>query len=136
MEQRDLIKDQIEQLGKVLSRILSEFLGLKSKGQVTQGIINCNQSLQSELDLDVAEIGNLTKGELKIYLKHRKLTSEHLEVLSEYFKEIGKAGKKANHPQAQLWLIKAIELLEIADEFSRTLSLDRLNKKTEIEKEF
>lgn len=38
MEQRDLIKDQIEQLGRVLGKILVDFLGLKSGGQIEHGI--------------------------------------------------------------------------------------------------
>ena len=43
MQHRDLLKDQIEQLGKVLSGILADFIGMKtlrarSKNQVTINI--------------------------------------------------------------------------------------------------
>lgn len=38
MERRDLIKDEIEQFGRVLGVIIANFLGLKAKGEVTQGI--------------------------------------------------------------------------------------------------
>ena len=87
MEQRDLLKDQIEQLGKVLAKILSDFLGLKSNGNVTQGIEISNESLQSELDIDIEKIIALNKTELEEYVRNRKLTESHLELLSEYLKQ-------------------------------------------------
>ena len=58
MEQRDLLKDQIEQLGKVLAKILPDFLGLKSEGQISQGIEITNHRLRSELDIEIEELKN------------------------------------------------------------------------------
>jgi hypothetical protein len=133
MEQRDLLKDQIEQLGKVLANILSDLLGLKSKGQTSQGIEATNQRLQGELDIDIEKITTLTKKELKDYLKNRHLRAEHLEILSECLKEIGKGKIEENKKGAKMKLEKAIELLDIADEISKTMSFDRINKKKEIE---
>lgn len=133
MEQRDLLKDQIEQLGKVLANILSDLLGLKSKGQTSQGIEATNQRLQGELDIDIEKITTLTKKELKDYLKNRHLRAEHLEILSECLKEIGKGKIEENKKDAKMKLEKAIELLDIADEISKTMSFDRINKKKEIE---
>ena len=133
MEQRDLLKDQIEQLGKVLANILSDLLGLKSKGQTSQGIEATNQRLQGELDIDIEKITTLIKKELKDYLKNRHLRAEHLEILSECLKEIGKGKIEENKKDAKMKLEKAIELLDIADEISKTMSFDRINKKKEIE---
>ena len=132
MEQRDLLKDQIEQLGKVLANILSDLLGLKSKGQTSQGIEITNQRLQSELDIEIEKITTLTKKELKDYLKNRHLKAEHLEILSECLKEIGKGEIEKNKQATKVKLEKAIELLDIADEISKTMSFDRINKKNEI----
>ena len=132
MEQRDLLKDQIEQLGKVLANILSDLLGLKSKGQTSQGIEVTNQRLQSELDIEIEKITTLTKKELKDYLKNRHLKAEHLEILSECLKEIGKGEIEKNKQATKVKLEKAIELLDIADEISKTMSFDRINKKNEI----
>ncbi|MDY0280444.1 MAG: hypothetical protein RBR35_07770 [Salinivirgaceae bacterium] len=133
MEQRDLLKDQIDQLGKVLAKILSNFLGLKSNGKVSQGIELTNQSLQSELDINIDKLTTLSIKELPNYLKSRKLNAGHLEILSEYLKEIGIIEMNKNRENAELYLRKAIELLNIADEISKTISLDRMNKKCEIE---
>mgnify|MGYP006429408207 CR=1 FL=1 len=76
------------------------------------------------------------KTELEIYVKNRKLTEGHLETLSEYFKEVGIAKTETNKIEAQLYLAKAVELLEIADEVSKTMSIDRINKSSEIKNYF
>lgn len=132
MEQRDLLKDQIEQLGKVLGRILSDFLGLKSAGKADLGIEITNQRLQSELDIDIEKLTALSKSALKEYLANHKLTAEHLEILADYLKEIGIEKLKENPLTARVWLEKAIELIDIADELSETKSYDRINKKNEL----
>lgn len=133
MEQRDLLKDQIEQLGKVLAKILSDFPGLKSSNNVAQGIEISNERLQNEADINIEKLITLHKAELAEYVKNRKLTEGHLETLSEYLKEAGKAKAESNkNTEAQSHLAKAIELLGIADEISKTMSFDRVNKKNKI----
>ena len=132
MEQRDLLKDQIEQLGKVLAKIMSDFLGLKSVGNVPQGIEISNERLQSELDISIVKLMSLNKNELKDYFNSRKLTEAHLEVLSEYLKEIGIEKTQTNKAEAALYLERAIELLDIADEMTKTMTLNRINTKNNI----
>lgn len=132
MEQRDLLKDQIEQLGKVLAKILSNFLRLKANNSVAQGIEISNEQLQSELDIDIEKLITLKKTELAEYVKNRRLTESHLETLCEYLKEVGLAKTEINKTEGQLCLEKAVELLDIADEISKTMSFDRINRKNEI----
>ena len=124
---------QIEQLGKVLGKILADFLGLKSKGQVSQGIEISNEQLKSELDIDINKLITLPKNELKDYLLKRKLTENHLEILSEFLMEIGKSKIESNTADAKIYLEKSLEILEIADEVSKTMSFDRINRKKKIE---
>jgi hypothetical protein len=133
MEQRDLLKDQIEQIGKALAKILSELIGLKSKGQISQGIEITHQSLKGELDLETEQISTLTKKELKDYLINRHLKADHLEILSECLTEIAKGEIEQNKKYIKVKLEKAIELLNLADEISKTMSFHRINKKKEIE---
>ena len=49
-------------------------------------------------------------------------------------KEIGIEEMKTDKAKAKLYLLKAIELIEIADESTKTMTFDRMNLKTEIEK--
>ena len=132
MEQRDFIRDQIEQLGRVLGQAIASFLGLKSTGNVSKGIEVANQQLKSELDIDINELLNLSKIELKKYFNNRNFSDEHLEQLAEYFKEIGKSKVDYDKKGAKTHLKKAITLLEIVDETTKTMSFERINKKTEI----
>ncbi len=59
MEQRDLLKDQIDQLGKVLAKILSDFLGLKAKGQASHGVEISNHRFQRELEINIERLAYL-----------------------------------------------------------------------------
>ncbi len=132
MEHRDLLKDQIEQIGKVLAQILSNFLGMKTQGQAGQGMEIASERLQSELDIEIDKIIKLTKKDTLEYLKNRKCTSEHLDILSEYLNETGREAIGKNKKVAKLMLEKAIELLDIADEISGTIAFERIDKKNEI----
>lgn len=133
MEQRDIIMDQIEQLGKVIAKIMSDFLGLKSKGNFALGIEISNERFQDQLDINIEELITLNKSELKEYFKNKKLTWTHLEVLSEYLTEIGIEKLKGDKTTAIKYLKKAIDLLDTADEISKTISFGRINKKSNIE---
>ena len=132
MEQRDLLKDQIEQLGKVLAEIISDFLKLKSNGNGVKGIEISNERLQSELDIDIEKLITLNLSELKTYLEVHKLTDVHLETLADYLLEIGKMEIGHNEAHAKLKLVKAFELLDLAEDISKTISFDRIHKKNEI----
>src|SRR5690606_16419312 len=131
MEKRDILKDQIEQLGKVLARILSQLEGLKSEVQISQGIDLASEQLRCELEIEIDGLVNLTKKELEEYLKHRKFTAEHVVLLSACLKEIGKVQMEKKNNDAIIKFEKAIELLDIADEISQTVSFDRINRKNE-----
>jgi len=133
MEQRDLIKDQIEQLGKVLGKILSGFLGLKSSGETSVGIEISNEQLKNELDIDLSQLLELDKYDLKKYLTSRKLSAEHIEILSKYLEEIGLRKLTENKIEADKYLSKTLILLELVDEISKEMSFERINRKSRIE---
>lgn len=132
MEQRDLLKDQIEQLGKVLAKLLAGFLGLKEEGKASQGIAVINEQMKGKLDLDILLIARLGKAELKTYLQDRQLRGEHIETLSDYFKEMGLSAVNTAPSESKIWLQKAIDLLDVADEVSGTLSFERIQRKAKM----
>ena len=133
MERRDLIKDQIEQLGRVFGAILARFLGTKAAGNLTEGIEIANESLQSQLDLDVDLILTLDTPELKEYLTQRKLSSEHLETLADYF--IAWADATAANPKKARTLYQTVlRLYDIIDAWSDLYSLARFEKEKQIRK--
>ncbi|WP_242204585.1 hypothetical protein [Aestuariivivens insulae] len=131
MERRDLLKAQVEQLGKVLAKILADFLKLP-KGD-SRGVELTNQRFQNELDIDIEKLKALTKEETEDYLRSLNLTADHLEILSEYIKEIGLTKIEEDKVAAKVWLKKAIDILDFADKISKTVSFIRINKKAVID---
>jgi hypothetical protein len=133
MEQRDLIKDQIEQFALALRKIISNFLGYKSEGETTQGIEISNEQISNELNIDVADILSSNESDLKEYFEGNDMTAEHLELLSTYLEEIGRTLIINGNAKSKVYLEKSIELLELADVLSKTISFERMNKKSNVE---
>lgn len=133
MERRDLIQDEIEQLGRVLGKMLAMLLGLKSRGKVNEGISVVQQELMTQLDIDINQLLKLSGDELTAYLKQWNLTSEHLETLSAILLESGRDEVVHCDPEAVLRLQRSAELLDIADVISKTASFERMAKRSEIE---
>jgi hypothetical protein len=133
MERRDIIQDEIEQLGRVLGTILATFLGMKSQGKVQEGMEAAEQQLQSHLDLDVPKMLQLEGRDLIDYLQGLRFTADHLEDLSAYLLESARDQLADCDPEAVLRVQKAMELLDIADELSKTASLERMGKKSMME---
>ena len=132
MQQRDIIKDQIEQVGKVLGQLLSKFLDLKTMGEERQAVEVTKQELKDELDIDVEALLDFDKEALKDFVGNKNLAEKSLEILSDYLRKIGSTKEKSFPKEAIRYYQKAIEMLELADEVSGILSFDRLNLQKEI----
>ncbi len=84
MEQRDYLKKQIDQLGQVLAKILSDLIGLKNRGELNTGIEMTNQTLKNELDFDLQDIVDIPTDKFIDTIKGQKdLTNENIEKLAE-----------------------------------------------------
>lgn len=134
MQHRDLSKDQIEQLGKVLSGILADFIGMKTRGETAQGISNLSQQFKEKLDLELDSLLSLSQIELIDYLESRQIFPNQLEIISDCLKEMGSANLDVNEKLARTQLERALVLLDYVDVKTKTLSLDRNDKKMEIER--
>jgi hypothetical protein len=84
MEQEDYIKRQIDQLGYILGKILTHLFGLKTQGQITDGIGVVNPILKNELNLTVDELISIP-AEKFIYTlaEYKNLNDENLGSLAE-----------------------------------------------------
>jgi len=129
MEQRDLLKEQIEQMARVLGKILADFLGLKSQGKVSQAIEISNQQFKSELDIDIDILVSLSNKELKKYLTKKRLSNEFLETITEYLIEITSDPSSDNYTL----LNTALHIIEIVDNRSNSISFNRIKQKEKIQ---
>lgn len=132
MERRDILKDQIEQFGRVLGQLISQFLGLKAEGKILQAIEQTNKNLKSKLDIDIGKIINSDHQELSNYLESRKLHPENLERLIDYLIEIGEYKFELNDKEGIRIFKRVLEMYQILDTNSNLYSFNRVKKEDKI----
>ena len=134
MQQRDILKDEIEELGRVLGRILATFLGWKSEGDPVRGTEMANEQLASELDISVEYLLALDESALREWLTSRHWSPSHMEVLAQYLAAVGTESVNTDRAEAERYLRTALFLLDIADDLSATLSFERLSLRGDVER--
>jgi hypothetical protein len=132
MEQRDLIKDQIEQIGKVLGAIIAGFFGLKAQGKVEQGIEISNEKLKEGLDIDINKILNFKYQKLSDYLDNLNISSGNIEKLIDYVIEIGEHKLVVDKKQGVRIFERVLEMYDILDAKSNIYSFARIKKEERI----
>ena len=130
---RDTLQAQIEQIGKNLNRIVTKFLEIELIEDPDFEIRKTNQELKDELDIDLVKISQYEVSEIYTYLKARKLTAKHVELIATYVESIAKMELTIDPANAKAFFRKTIDLLTVADDVSESLSLERIRKKKEIE---
>ena len=128
---RDLLQAQVEQMGKALGKVLVNVLNLESTGKLNKGIEVCNEELSTLLNINISELLDFSFDDLRLFVEERNLTDGHLEILSQYFTEVG-LHQQALGLTAHAAYLKAIDLLTLADDISQTFSLERLESKNNI----
>jgi hypothetical protein len=131
MEKRDLILDQIEQLGYFLRKMFAAFLDKNSAGNTTEALDLVTNEFKSDLDFDLPLFVDLSNEEMKIYVLNFKFNEQNLENLSELLKEMSSSKSFVKETSNQ-YLKKALELLDFADETSNSFSFERNNRKNQI----
>jgi len=132
MEQRDFLTKQIEQMGKVLAKILADILQLPTTVEPEESIAQSTRQLKELLDIDLDELNALSPSELTVYLKLRNFNPQLLESLATYLQAIGEKQEILNKPSALASYRTALQLLDTADVISETFSYKREQMKQEL----
>lgn len=128
MIRQDYFKRQIDQLGKVLAKVLSDLLGLRSQGNSHQGIEITDLALKSELGIGVEDLVAMDDASFIADLKNKfDLHSDHLESLANILLEIGENSENVNIQQSKIFK-KSLLLLEEVEKKDSTFSLERRMK--------
>lgn len=130
MEQKDTLLKQIELLGRVLGKAVSQIIESKS-GNIHLVVENTQQTLQAELNLNLEKLIRLKENDLQAYLTSLNFNAAHLEKLSEYLEVVAKTKTTETH----IFLQKAITLLDIADAVSASMSFTRISRKQKLQKQ-
>jgi len=110
---RDMLKDEIEQIGKVFAKIIGCFFQLKAKGNPALAIKIANEQFKDELNINVQRMLKLTNDELQQYFNSRKLQTEHLKLLTDYMLEVAKYQLLTRDENAKKTLVKVLEIEDL-----------------------
>ena len=126
MKQDDYFLKQIDLLGRILGKIVSDLLKLKSKGEIMESIEITTQALKNELDLNLNEILLLNNDKFVTFLKEeKKFNSEHLEKIAEILFVLGHDHVSENRINI---LEKSLTIYEYLNRNSMTYSPERIKR--------
>ncbi len=132
MERRDYFKKQIDQLGRVLGKILADFLALKSTSKVGEAIESVVQSLNTKLDLDPEMLADAPRSEIVDKLiRVYGFNNDNLELLANIL--LTAAEERQDDP---LWkklmghsltIFRYLETVDATYSLERRFKIDKIN---------
>ena len=131
MERRDYLMAQIEQIGKVFSKILLGFKEEKIQDSIDSAIDKANSNFLNQTNVSIGQILKLKDIELKEYLKNKVLTTNHIDIIVNYLLEIVNS-KYLNNENKILYLQKTLELHLVSDQLFQAISFGNNQKQAEI----
>jgi len=137
LQQEDYIKRQIDQLGRVLGKILADLMGLKARGQASLEIESVSQALKTELGLTIDDLTLIpTDSFLTTLLDTKKFSDNNFEQLAEIMFLIAEELNIKNTDVGKMKQLyeRALIIFEILDKTSSTYSFDRHSKIEKIKK--
>lgn len=123
MEQQDYLIRQINQLSRILGKVLTDLIGLKNKGLLKDGIEMTNQTLKSELNLDIKELIDIrTDVFINVLISEKGFVNDSLDKFAEILWLIANQSKDVDKRKMYDKCLLIYQYLEKAD---KTYSLDR-----------
>jgi hypothetical protein len=84
MVRKDYLENQIDEIGKVLTKIISDFFGFQNKGNQNINLAIVTKTLSEKLDLDLDQIIKIPNSEFVDFLiQNKKFSNQSLDKLSE-----------------------------------------------------
>ena len=133
MVYRDYLKKQIDELGRVLGKLLADLISLKTQEKAELGIEIVNQTLKTELDLDLPKILSLSEEE--IIEKLEKMTSDYkligvyADIIYEMLDDLNyEKAKKADLLKKILALYEHVEMKRSTFSFENRTKIEMIKK--------
>ncbi len=132
MRQDDYFLRQIDLLGRILGKILTDLLKKKGTGEIMDSVEVTTQAIKNELDIDLNSLLLVNNENLVEFLKtEKKFGEQHLEKMAELFFILGQDLK---NEKVLLFLEKSVIIYEYLNKTSSTYSIDRMHKIDKIKK--
>lgn len=135
MAQEDRLKKQIEELARVLGKVLTKLMN-RDRGSVSDPIESIAQQVKDEAGLDLKKMMAVPSEELiKTITSDTNLKKDHLEIVADIFFEAGGYySSQGEEKQGKELYRKAIVLLQHMTVIDKTYNKVREEKIREIEK--
>jgi hypothetical protein len=137
MQKEDWLMRQINQLGRVLGKILADLLWLKTQGQVSEGIIAADQALKSEIDLNIDDLISIPTEEFITTLQGvKKFNNDNFEKLADILFILAEEldTRDIENEKRNKLYEKSLTIYEHLDSTSSIYSFDRYSKIQRIKK--
>lgn len=135
MAQEDRLKKQIEELARVLGKVLADFIH-SSGGSVSDPMESIAQQVKEEVDLDFKKLMSAPSEDLiKTITSETNLKNDHLETVADIFFQAGKSYIfQGQEEQGRELYRKSIILLQHTAVVDKTYNMAREDKITAIKK--
>lgn len=133
MERRDILKDEIEALGRALGKLLAQLFGTEDGNKPGMETESRVAEAFTELNVDLDTLLTIQENEIKPYLKERNFQPANLENLSEILLETGKRVEVQDPVKARLYFSRTLDLYQLMDQVYGTISLERYQKEAWIQ---
>jgi hypothetical protein len=131
---RDYFKKQIDELGQVLAKLLSDLLKLKKDGNANTGIELTNEVLQKEIAIDLQQLLSIPDDTFIEELKNKKIADDNLNRLADILLELVENTSEEHTQQKKMLYKKSLLLLEHVQKSDSTYSMERHEKIERIKK--
>jgi hypothetical protein len=128
MYRRDYFKKQIDELGRVLAKLLTDLLQLKNDGNTTIGTETTNEVLQKELTISLPQLLCIPEDAFIQELKNKRVTDDNLNCLADILLVLAETGAEQDALQQKLLYKKCLLLLEHVQGSDSTYSMERHEK--------
>ena len=130
MEQQDFLMRQIDQLSRVLAKLLADLAG-PNKGQVSESIEVTNQTLKTEIGLNIEELMTIPEDKfIETLRSNRQLSNNDLDAIAHVFYALAEVQQDAEQKYKLQQL--ALTIYDYLDVNNTTYSLDRHLKMKQI----
>jgi hypothetical protein len=135
MEQEDYLKRQIDQLGRVLGKILADLTGLRSQGATGIGLEAADYALKEELGFDLSALASIPKENFIQTLQEVKyFSNENLDnlagimflVAEEPYHGGAETGEKKRLYERSFIIYGHLEMASSTYSFDRHVKMDKI----------
>ena len=134
MERKDILLDQIEQVGRAIAKVLADFFGSTAPGLIETRVDFAITQLRTELDIDLTKFFDHGTDALQAHLVLRYFDHIRIEKLADLLVTMVEHTADRSDPRKSKMLNLSMRLYDLAGSISKTFSLERQSKIDRVKK--